>query len=148
MFTTNATAGKYTHKRSQQFIAIMTRSNLIKIKWFALIVAFMVTSPALAEEPKLGLPECELIVGTNRYIEIGNTVSYTIEYLENNKYSCDDFQGKAHEIVSCSYSTNPEFEVLLVVDNGIVTDIETFQNGLECTYFNIKPLDPQRLDNE
>ncbi|MGD8567649.1 MAG: hypothetical protein PVJ39_06155 [Gammaproteobacteria bacterium] len=120
----------------------------MKINWLTLIVALMAASPALAQEPKLGLPECELIVGTNRYIEIGNTISYTIEYLENNKYNCDEFRGKAHEIVSCTYSANPEFEVLLVVDDGIVTDIETFQNGLECTYFNIKPLDPQRLDNK
>lgn len=99
----------------------------------------------LAEEREhVGLPECELIVGSNRYIEIGNTIAYTIDYLENNKYRCEDFKGNAHEIVSCTYTISHAFEVLLVVDNGIVTDIETYQNGLECTYFNVKPLNPPK----
>jgi hypothetical protein len=91
------------------------------------------------DQEDLGVPECELIVGVNRYIEIGNTISYTIDYMEQNKYRCDEFRGKAHEIVSCSYNISPKFEVLLVVDNGVVTEIETFQNGAECTYFNVKP---------
>lgn len=100
---------------------------------------------AIAEEREgVGLPECELIAGTNRYIEIGNTISYTVEYLENNKYRCDEYKGRAHEIVSCTLTISHEFEVLLTVENGIVTDIETFQNGLECTYFNTKPLNPKK----
>lgn len=120
----------------------------MKIKWITLgLVLGVVSSGAAEETEQLGLPECELIVGSNRYIEIGNTVSYTIEYLETNKYRCDEFRGKANEIVSCTYSTNPEFQVLLIVHNGIVSDIETFQNGLECTYFNTKPLDFEELED-
>lgn len=108
----------------------------------------LISTAQQAEESQLGIPQCELIVGTNRYIEIGNTISYTIEYLESNKYRCDRFKGKAHEIVSCTYSTDPQFEVLLVVDDGIVSDIETLQNGLECSYFNIKPLNPKELEDD
>ena len=101
----------------------------------------------LAEEREgMGLPECELIAGVNRYIEIGNTISYTVDYLENNKYRCEEYKGKAHEIVSCTLTISHQFEVLLTVENGIVTDIETFQNGLECSYFNVKPLKPKRPD--
>ena len=124
-------------------------SKTMKIILTVLLLLLGFASPALlAEESQLGLPECELIVGVNRYIEIGNTVSYTIEYLENNKYRCDKFKGKAHEIVSCTYSTDPQFEVLLIVENGTVTEIETLHNGLECSYFNIKPLDPEDLDQD
>lgn len=101
----------------------------------------------LAEEREgMGLPECELIAGVNRYIEIGNTISYTVDYLENNKYRCAEYKGRAHEIVSCTLTISHEFEVLLTVENGIVTDVETFQNGLECTYFNVKPLNPKKPD--
>lgn len=85
----------------------------------------------------MGLPECELIVGVDRFIEIGYTISHTIEFMENNNYRCDDFQGKANEIISCTYSIDLKFEVLLVVGNGIVRDIETFYAGAECTYFNV-----------
>ena len=96
------------------------------------------------EREDMGLPECELIAGVDRYIEIGNTISYTVDYLENNKYRCDDYKGRAQEIVSCTLTLGHQFEVLLTVENGIVTDIETFQNGLECSYFNVKPLNPQK----
>jgi len=114
-----------------------------------LILPIVGVSPQIFAEERepLGLPECELIVGSNRYIEIGNTISYTIDYLENNKYRCADFQGNAHEIVSCTYTISHAFEVLLIVDNGIVTDIETYLNGQECTYFNVKPLNPPRKPN-
>jgi|GEM_PF-4116458 len=98
------------------------------------------------EREGMGLPECELIAGVNRYIEIGNTISYTVDYLENNKYRCAEYKGRANEIVSCTLTISHEFEVLLTVENGIVADIETFQNGLECTYFNVKPLNPKRPD--
>ena len=87
----------------------------------------------------MGLPECELIVGVDRFIEIGNTISHTIEFMENNKYRCDEFKGKANEIVSCTFRIDHRFEVLLIVENGIVKDIETFYAGAECTYFNVLP---------
>jgi len=86
-----------------------------------------------------GLHECQLIVGVDRFIEIGNTISHTIEYMENNKYRCDDFKGKANEIVSCTFRIDHQFEVLLIVGNGIVTDIESFYAGAECSYFNVMP---------
>lgn len=117
------------------------------IRLHTLLLLFLVgaSQQIIAEEREhVGLPECELIFGSNRYIEIGNTISYTIDYLENNKYRCDDFKGNAHEIVSCTYTISHAFEVLLIVDNGIVTDIETYLNGLECTYFNVKPLNPPK----
>jgi hypothetical protein len=119
----------------------------MKLKWITIGLLLVLSSAVMADDDQedLGVPECELIVGVNRYIEIGNTISYTIEYMEANKYRCEQFRGKAHEIVSCTYNTNPKFEVLLVVESGIVTDIETFQNGAACTYFNVKPLDPKRL---
>lgn len=94
------------------------------------------------ERGGMGLPECDLIVGVDRIIEIGNTISHTIEFMENNKYRCDNFQGKANEIVSCSFSLDYQFEVLLIVENGIVKDIESFYGGLECSYFNIMPAIP------
>ncbi|MGD8572784.1 MAG: hypothetical protein PVH98_09990 [Gammaproteobacteria bacterium] len=113
----------------------------MKLKWITIGLLLVLSSAVMADDDQedLGVPECELIVGVNRYIEIGNTISYTIDYMEQNKYRCDEFRGKAHEIVSCSYNISPKFEVLLVVDNGVVTEIETFQNGAECTYFNVKP---------
>lgn len=102
----------------------------------------------LAEEREgMGLPECQLIVGVDRYIEIGNTVAYTIEHMENNKYRCDDFKGNTHEIVSCTYRIDHRFEVLLVVENGIVTDIETFYGGAECSYFNLMPAPDGAFDD-
>jgi hypothetical protein len=115
---------------------------------FVFVLLTSILQSVLAEEREgTGLPECELIAGINRYIEIGNTISYTVDYLENNKYRCGDYQGKTHEIVSCNLTISHQFEVLLTVENGIVTDIETFQNGLECTYFNVKPLNPKKPDN-
>jgi hypothetical protein len=110
------------------------------IRLIAFLVYCVVFHQALAEEREhLGLPECELIVGVNRHIEIGNTIAYTTEYMENNKYRCDDFKGKANEIVSCTYRIDHKFEVLLVVENGIVTDIESRYGGAECTYFSVFP---------
>ena len=110
---------------------------------FVLLLIFALAGQLYAEEREgMGLPECELIVGSDRFIEIGNTISHTIEFMENNNYRCDDFQGKTNEIISCSYSVDLKFEVLLIVENGIVKDIETFYAGAECTYFNIKPFIP------
>lgn len=119
---------------------------MIRLLMFLFLAS--VFQPILAEEREhVGLPECELIAGVNRHIEIGNTISYTVDYLENNKYRCSEYKGKAHEIVSCTLTISHEFEVLLIVENGVVTDIETFQNGLECTYFNVKPLNPPKKQN-
>lgn len=107
---------------------------------FLFVLISSVFQPVFAEEREgMGLPECQLIVGTDRHIEIGNTISYTLEYMENNKYRCDDFQGKSQEMVSCTYRLDSRFEVLLVVENGIVKDIETFYANAECSYFNLLP---------
>lgn len=104
-----------------------------------LLLSGMVWQVYAEERGGMGLPECNLIVGIDRFITIGDTISHTIEYMENNKYRCDDFKGKANEIVSCTLSIDFRFEVLLVVENGIVKDIETFYAGAECTYFNLMP---------
>lgn len=122
-------------------------SNQTKFSLFSTLVIATITGNVLADEREgMGLPECELIVGVDRYITIGDTISHTIDYLEGNKYSCDDFTGKSNEIVSCTYSIDYNFEVLLIVENGIVTDIETFYGGLECSYFNTRPLLPSDPD--
>ena len=92
-----------------------------------------------ADKYDMGLPACEQIAGVDRHIEIGNTVSYTVEYLENNKYRCEDFKGKVREIVSCNFRMDHRFEILLTVEEGTVTDIDTRQNGAECSYFNFIP---------
>ena len=118
------------------------------IRLFVFLFFSGVIQPILAEEREgMGLPECQLIVGVDRYIEIGNTISYTIGYMENNKYRCDDFKGNTHEIVSCTYRIDHRFEVLLVVENGIVTDIETFYAGAECSYFNLMPAPDGAFDD-
>lgn len=119
------------------------KRSSIMIRLTILTLVFGLLGQVYAEERGgMGLPECELIVGSDRFIEIGNTISHTIEYMETNNYRCDDFQGKANEIVSCTYPVDLKFEVLLIVENGIVKDIETFYAGAECTYFNIKPFIP------
>ena len=106
-----------------------------------------VVGQVYAEEREgMGLPECQLIVGADRFIVIGDTISHTIEFMENNNYRCDDFTGKSDEIISCTYSIDTKFVVLLVVENGFLADIESFYAGPECTYFNTKPLIPPEPD--
>ena len=101
-----------------------------------------------ASKPDIGLPSCEQIIGVDRNIEIGNTVSYTIEYLEKNKYRCGEFKGMVHEVISCSYRLDHQYEILLTVEEGNVTDIDTLRDGTECSYFNMIPKDPNEMDSE
>lgn len=108
-------------------------------------IIFCIPSVAVyADRPDIGLPECEQIVGVDRNIEIGNTVSYTIEYLENNNYRCGEFKGRVHEVISCNYRMDHKYEVLLTVEDGKVTDIDTLRDGAECSYFNLLPKDPSQ----
>jgi len=108
--------------------------------------AFLLISvlPVYADKTDLGLPACEQIIGVDRNIEIGNTVSYTIEYLEKNNYRCGEFKGRVHEIISCSFRLDRRYEILLTVEDGRVTDIDTLHDGSECSYFNLLPKDPTK----
>ena len=101
---------------------------------------------AYADKADLGLPACEQIIGVDRNIEIGNTVSYTIEYLEKNNYRCGEFQGRVNEMISCSFRLDRKYEIILTVEEGQVTDIDTLSEGNECSYFNLLPKDPCRED--
>lgn len=118
------------------------RIRILPLRFLATFLLLLNVGPIFADKTDLGLPACEQIVGTDRNIEIGNTVSYTVEYLEKNNYRCDEFKGRVHEVISCSYRLDRKFEVLLIVEDGYVTDIETLSNGAECSYFNILPKNP------
>jgi hypothetical protein len=102
-----------------------------KIALASLLSLFSFTS-VYASKSDIGLTCDKEIMGVNRYIEVGNTVSYTLEYLEQNKYRCSEFQGKLREIVSCSYQMNRDYEILLTIEDGSVTEIETRLLGVEC----------------
>ena len=86
----------------------------------------------------IGIPECEQIVGVDRHIQIGHPVLYIVKYLEGNNYACSKYLGNASEVISCRLRSNQRAEILLTIENGKVTDIETLDNGKECSYFNIK----------
>ena len=112
-------------------------------------IGFVLLAPlhsVYADKSDVGLPACEQIVGVDRHIEVGHTVSYTLGYLEENNYRCDEFKGKINEIISCTYRFDRQFEILLTVEEGIVTDIDTLHDGLECSYFSIMPADPRDID--
>ena len=116
---------------------------------------FLAIVSAHASKSDIGLTCDKEIIGVNRYIEVGNTISYTVEYLEQNKYRCSDFLGRVRELVSCSYHMDHNYEImrsaengsvtssgearldhsyeiLLTVVNGTVTEIETRYGGVEC----------------
>ena len=85
-----------------------------------------------ASKSDIGLTCDKQIIGVNRYIEVGNTISYTIEFLEKNKYRCGEFQGNLRELVACSYMMNRAYEIILTAEEGIVTEIEGRYSGVEC----------------
>lgn len=119
----------------------------MKYRLIVLIIVLplaLIVTPVFADKTELGLPACEQIVGVDRNIEIGNTVSYTIEYLEQNNYRCGEFKGRVHEVISCSYRLDHKYEILLTVEEGKVTDIDTLHEGHECSYFNLLPKDPSK----
>lgn len=119
------------------------------MKAWVTAIGFILLAPLLsvyADKSDIGLPACEQIVGVDRHIEIGHKVSYTIEYLEKNNYRCDEFKGKVNEMISCTYRFDRRFEILLTVEEGVVTDIDTLHDGTECSYFSIMPTDPRDLD--
>ncbi|WP_455376707.1 hypothetical protein [Kaarinaea lacus] len=85
-----------------------------------------------ASKSDIGLTCDKEIIGVNRYITIGDTVSYTLEFMEQNNYRCGEFLGRVREIVSCSYRLDRKYEILLTIEEGKVTMIETRLEGVEC----------------
>ena len=108
---------------------------LMHMKNRFILISILFLCPAIlayASKSDIGLTCDKEIIGVNRYIEVGNTISYTIEYLEKNKYRCGEFQGKLRELVSCSYMMNRAYEIILTAEEGIVTEIEGRYSGVEC----------------
>jgi len=115
--------------------------------WYRIAIIILLLLPpifAVYARTDVGLPACEQIIGIDRNIEIGNTVSYTIEYLEKNNYRCGEFKGRVHEVISCNYRLDHKYEILLTVEEGKVIDIDTLRDGAECSYFNLLPKDPSK----
>lgn len=110
------------------------------------LIAFLFIGSVQADKTDLGLPACEQIIGVDRNIAIGNTVTYIIEQLEKNNYRCGEFKGRVNEIISCSFRLDHKNEILLTVEEGQVTDIDTIHEGTECSYFNLLPKDPCKED--
>ena len=57
---------------------------------FNIFLVFFVGS-VYASKSDIGLTCDKKISPEHRYIEVGDTVSYTIEHLEKNKYRCGEF---------------------------------------------------------
>ena len=149
MLVSNGSFRKIPHNSSRLMNRCTEKPGVMACYIAAMaIVLFASINAVASDKSDLGLPACEQIVGVNRHIEIGNTVSYTLEYLEKNNYRCDEFKGNAEEIISCSYRLDRRFEILLTVEEGTVTDIDTLYNGMECSYFNIMPADPRDTDDD
>lgn len=95
-------------------------------------VCLFIPVSVYASKSDIGLTCDKEIVGVNRYITIGDTVSYTLEFMEQNNYRCGEFLGRVREIVSCSYRLDRKYEILLTIEEGKVTMIETRLEGVEC----------------
>ena len=68
---------------------------------------------------------CEAVAGINRYIEIGEPIDEVLGYLEKNNYHCDVLSLYNDQVISCSASFSNPFELLLTVEDGEVTEIDT-----------------------
>lgn len=138
---------QYDGSQQLNYVTIEKISSSVQTMIFrftTFILCFIPVIGAYADKTDLGLPACEQIIGVDRNIEIGNTVSYTIEYLEKNNYRCGEFKGRVNEMISCSFRLDRKYEILLTVEEGQVTDIDTLHEGNECSYFNLLPKDPTK----
>jgi len=97
------------------------------------------TTTGFAERVDPGLA-CEVFIGHYRSLQIGNPVTYAIELLENNNYRCKEFKGMAREIVTCDLRLDEDFtsEVSLIIENGMLADIETRTGGIGCLWTEIE----------
>jgi hypothetical protein len=101
----------------------------MKTRFTRLVAALLPTAAVLVAYPvyaaQNGGVECEAVAGVNRYITIGEPIDEVLTYLEKNSYHCDVLSLYNDQVISCNISFSHPFELLLTVEDGEVTAIDT-----------------------